>query len=290
MTNVLKIGAVLSLAVVFAACNQTPQGNSVPSTAETDAVSASINDEVMASTSTLTLENGLQALSLSNSARVQAGGGCITVNPNPVVDTDSDGVPDSATYTFDCSSDRPLYAFSTKGTLQVSDPSSDAGTWGFDSQSDLTHTTTNKLRGITVTEARKGSRSPRKTGDQVSQSHNITVTRTVNTDPSATITNLWNLTFSATTPGSITMGSPLPAGSIVIAGNYGFSKNGMNRTWTLSTTAPLQYDPSCDNPLMIVGGTLRATLSGPNGNGFLEVMYGACGTEPVVTRNFTPAA
>jgi hypothetical protein len=297
MNVVLKLGAVwkfsaaLTLAALFAGCNQTQTpSSSTPSSTETQAVGDSITSELSSSSSTLTLQSGLQTLSLSGGAKVQAGRGCVTANPDPVVDTDKDGVPDNATFTFDCSSDRPVFSLTTKGTLQVSDPSGDAGTWGFDSTSDLTHTSTNKLKGLTVTETVKGSRSPRKTGDQIVQSHNITLTRTVGSEPTATVTNLWNLTFNAITPGSIMMGEMLTAGTMNIAGNFSFSKGDISRTWTLSTTTPLQYDPSCAEPLKIVAGTLRATVSAAGGNGYLEVQYGACGTEPVITRNFTPAS
>jgi hypothetical protein len=291
MKIVLKLGAALALASVFVACNQPGPTNSVPSVAETDAVGASISDELMASSSTLTLENGLQSLSFSSDqARVQAGRGCVTVNPNPVVDSDADGVPDTATYTFDCATNRPFFAYTTQGTLQVSDPSSDAGVWGFDSSSNLTHTRTNLTTGKVLTEVRKGSRSPRKTGDQITQSHNITVTRSFTGEDTATITNLWNLVFTASTSGSIVMGGALPAGSMTAAGNYSFGKGGINRTWTISTISPVQYDPACTDDLKVVGGTIRATLSGPNGNGFLEVQYGTCGSDPVITRNFTSAS
>jgi hypothetical protein len=289
--QVVKLGAALVLAGLFAACNQPAPTNSAPSVAETDAVSASISDELMASASTLTLENGLQSLSFSSDGvQAQAKRACVTVNPDPVVDTDGDGVPDNATYTFDCATNRPFFAYTTKGSLQVSDPSSDAGVWGFNSTSDLTHTRTNLTTSKVLTETRKGSRSPRKTGDQITQSHNITVTRSFTGEDTATITNLWNLVFTASTPGSIVMGTALPAGSMTAAGNYAFSKGGLSRTWTISTTSPVQYDPACTDDLKIVGGTLRATLSGPNGNGFLEIQYGACGTDPVITRDFTPVS
>jgi hypothetical protein len=291
MNNVLKFGAALALASLFAACNQTTTpANTAPSVAETDAVSASLSDEAMASASTLTMESSVQTLSFGDGAQAQALRPCVTVNPNPVVDTDGDGVPDNATYTFDCAINRPLFTYTTKGTLQVSDPSSDPSVWGFNSTVNLTHTRTSTLNGKTLTLVRTGTRSPRKTGDAITQSHNLTVKRTLTGEDTATITNLWNLTFNATQPGSIQMNAPLPAGTISLAGNYTFSKSNVSRTWTLSTTSPLQYDPTCTDDLKIVGGTLRATLANSSGDGFLEVRYGACGVAPVVTRSFTNAS
>jgi hypothetical protein len=294
---------VLGLALALGACNQpvpgvNPPTNTTPvSQAEAIDTTDAINDEIISATGTATVGGTVAFASFGSVslASLQSGLGvqaskpaCVTVSPSPVVDSDGDGVPDSATYTFDCSRDGPLFAGSKKGTIQIADPSSDVGVWGFDSNINLTETHTSKLRGITVTDVRTGSRSPRKTSDQLVQSHNITVQRSVTglaTPWNATIQNQWNLTFNATTAGSIVMGSPLPAGSIQIAGSYSVTRNGAVRAWTLSTPLPLSYDPACTDDLKIVGGKLLATLNTSSGaGGTLEVVYGACGTDPVVTR------
>ncbi len=303
MKKLHAIPAFLTLALALAACNTvTPPitGSTVTQAEATDTASA-VNTEIASSVGTLTVGGavGYASLGLVTPASLEGGlsaqtaptpaAPCVTVTPKPVVDTDKDGVPDTATFTFDCTRDGPLAASSKKGTLQVTDPSSDAGVWGFDSSIDLTESVTNKLKGITVTDARKGSRSPRKTGDQIVQSHNINTVRSVTGQPDASIQNQWNLTFAATTAGSIVMGSPLPAGSIQIAGSYSFSRDGKTRTWTASTPTVLGYDPACTADLKIVSGKLVLTLSGPNGGGgTMEVVYNACGTEPTVTR--TPAS
>ncbi len=300
MKNIHAIPAFLTLSLALAACNTgiTPPitGGTVTQAEAVDTASA-VNTELASSVGTLTVGGAVGYASLGLVTPASLAGGfsaqmtptapCVTVTPKPVVDTDKDGVPDTATFTFDCSRSGPLGASSKKGTLQVTDPSSDAGVWGFDSNIDLTESFTNNLRGITVTDTRKGSRSPRKTGDQIVQSHNITTTRSVTGQPDATIQNQWNLTFAATTPGSIVMGSALPAGSIQIAGSYSFSRDGKTRTWTVSTPSLLGYDPACTADLKIVSGKLVMTLSGPNGDGSVEVAYNACGTEPTITR--TPA-
>jgi hypothetical protein len=290
MKNVIKLGAVLTLAAMLAACNTGgSQVNNNPNAAEVNATASAMTDELVSSSSLVTVENSVNSLSFgeSTTSNLRARPACVTVTPSPLVDTDGDGVADSATYTFDCSKDGVIFASSKTGTLLITDPSSVAGVWGFDSTSDLTETNTNKITGKTVTEVRKGSRSPRKTADQVVQSHNITVTRSVTDQPTATITNLWNYTFNASTPGSIAMGQPLPAGTASLAGNWSFSRDGKSRTYTVSTISPLQYDPSCTDRLKIVGGKLRGTLANNSGDGFIEITFGACGTEPTVTKSFT---
>ena len=291
MKNVFKLGAVLTLAATLAACNPGVQVNNNPNNAEVNATASAMTDELISSSSQVTVENSLNSLSFGEGlqSNLRAKPTCVTVTPSPVVDTDGDGVPDQATYTFDCTKTGVLFSYSKTGTLSVSDPSSDAGVWGFDAEINLTESRTNNISGQVVTEVRKGSRSPRKTADQVVQSHNITVTRTVTDEPTATITNLWNFTFNATTPGSIVMSQPLPAGSASVAGNWSFSRDGKNRTYTLNTISPLQFDPSCTEALKIVGGKIRGTLSNNSGDGFIEISFNACGTAPTITKSFTPS-
>jgi hypothetical protein len=290
MKNVIKLGAVLTLAAMMAACNAGgSQVSNNPNSSEVNATASAMTDELVSSSSLVTVENSVNSLSFGESAQsnLRARPACVTVTPSPLVDTDGDSVPDSATYTFDCSKDGVIFASTKTGTLVVSDPSNVAGVWGFDSTSDLIETNTNKITNKTVTEVRKGSRSPRKTADQVVQSHNITVTRSVTDQPTATITNLWNYTFNATTAGSIVMGQPLPAGTASLAGNWSYSRDGKSRTYTVSTISPLQFDPTCTDRLKIVGGKVRGTLSNNSGDGFIEITFGACGVEPTVNKSWT---
>jgi hypothetical protein len=290
MKNVIKLGAVLTLAAMMAACNAggSQVGNN-PNSAEVNATASAMTDELVSSSNLVTVENAVNSLSFGESASssLRARPACVTVTPSPLVDTDGDGVPDSATYTFDCSKSGVLYSSTKTGTLLVTDPSSVAGVWGFDSTADLTETRTNNITGKTVTEVRKGSRSPRKTADQVVQSHNITTTRSVTDESTATITNLWNYVFNASTPGSIVMGQPLPAGSASVSGNWSFSRDGKSRTYTVSTISPLQYDPTCTDALKLVGGKVRGTLSNNSGDGFIEISFNACGVAPTVTKSWT---
>ncbi len=289
MNNVFQLGAVLTLTAVLAACNPGAIQIGNPNSAEVSATASAMTDELISSSSLVTVENAVNSLSFGEStqANVRARPACVTVTPSPLVDTDADGVPDTATYTFNCSKTDVVFSSSKKGTLLVTDPSSVAGVWGFDSTSDLTETRTNNITGKTVTEVRKGSRSPRKTSDQVVQSHNITVTRSVTDQPTATITNLWNYVFNATTPSSIVMGQPLPAGTASLSGNWSYNRDGKSRTYTVSTISPLQFDPTCTDRLKIVGGKLRGTLSNNSGEGFIEITFNACGIEPTINKSWT---
>jgi hypothetical protein len=291
MKNVLKLGAVLTLAASLAACNAGLPQTSLPTAAEIQATADAMTDELASSSSQVTLENSINALSFGDSAQSsgRAKPACVTITPAPLVDTDGDGVADSATYTFDCSKTGVFFSSSKTGSLQVTDPSSDAGVWGFDSTANLTESRTNLTTGKTVTEVRKGSRSPRKTADQVVQSHNITVSRSVTDQPTATITNLWNYSFNALTAGSIVMGQPLPAGTASLSGNWSFSRDSKTHTYAVSTISPLQYDPNCAEPLKIVGGKIRGTLANNSGEGYIEITYNACGTAPTISKNFTPS-
>ncbi len=299
MQKLLTIPAALTIALALGACSQTPSatpptGNTSTITqAEANDTASALGDELASSSASLTVGGTLSYTSLGLITPASLSGGlsaqamtmpaCVTVSPNPIVDTDGDGVPDNATYTFNCSRDGMQVASSKTGTLQITDPSSTAGVWGFDSSINLTESRTFKLSGITVTDVRTGSRSPRKTSDEIVESHNITTKRSVTGKSDATVQNQWNLTFTATTPGSIVVGQTLPAGAIQIAGAYSFSRDDAARTWTLSTPTALQYDPACSADLKIVGGVLLATQTGTGAKGVVRVKFNACGTDPTVT-------
>ena len=313
MNKLVVVGSTLALTLALAACNTgrlpvTGTPASGPLTSQDAAVAGdSISREVASSAASLTVGNAVSELSfgsvrlesLGGSLSIQGDGGgfkpgkpggqnCVTVTPSPTVDTDGDRVPDKATFTYDCSrSNNGVVSSSRKGTVEISDPSNDAGVWGFDSKVNLVEVSTKKGGNKTVTETRTGERHPRKTADKITQDHTLNVLRQVTGEPDATVANTWKLEFTAATPGTIEMGKPLPAGSITANGSHSVTKDGKVRAYALETTTPLQYDPACDAELKIVAGTVKATVTKDTGTGTLEVSFGACGTEPTVTK--TPA-
>jgi hypothetical protein len=318
MKQLHLIGSAFALTVALAACSTSRLPGGTPASgplSSQDAMIArdTISSEFALSAAALTVGNAVHELSFG-SVSVQASGAglttqrdggmnpgkpgdkregkaCVTISPDPVTDADKDGVPDTATYTYDCSrlgKDGAVVS-SRKGTVEVSDPSSDAGVWGFDSKVNLVSTSIKKGGSRTITETRTGERHPRKTADKITPDETLNVNRSVTGETDAVTSKTWKLEFSATTPGSIEMGKPLPAGSISAQGSHSVTKDDKIRAYTLETTALLQYDPSCDDDLKIVAGTVKATVTKDTGTGTLEVTFGACGTEPVVVKTGEPA-
>jgi hypothetical protein len=314
MTKPVLITSALVLAFALASCGSTPNlKTNAPLTGQSLSAStaAAVSDEAASAASSLTASNAMSDLSFDSVSLASSGAGlgiqsegpkrpgdrnpgvkpgkpnekCVTITPSPVVDTDKDGVPDTATMTFDCTRDSTGYSFSRTGTVQISDPLSTPGDRGFDSVVDLSEKRTNKLTGKVVTETRKGERHPRRNGDKITQNHDMTIARTVTDEPDASIHNIWNLEFTATTPGSIVKDSLLPAGSLSITGTHEVVRDGATRTYALETSSPLGYDPTCDADIKYVSGILKVTATGASNDGTLEIAYGACGTDPVITKN-----
>jgi hypothetical protein len=319
MNKPVLITSALTLAFALASCGNTPTGSNkaAPSatlTSQSLAVStaAAISDEAASATSSLTANNAMTDLSFESASLTSSSAGigiqsaepkaegerkpgfkpggklgekCVTITPSPTVDSDGDKVPDSATMTFDCLRDNLKYSFSRTGTVQISDPSSIVGEGGYDKTINLTEKRSNKLTGKTVTEVRTGERHPRRSGDKIVQDHDIKVTRSVTDEADASIHNVWKLEFTASTPGSIVKGNVLPAGRLSINGTHSVVRDGATRTYALKTSSPLTYDPTCDADIKYVAGTLKATRTGANSEGSLEIAYGACGTDPVITKS-----
>ena len=314
MTKPVLITSALALAFALASCGGTPNlktNAALTGQSLSASTAAAVSDEAASATSSLTVGNAMTDLSFDSVSLASSGAGlgiqseepkrdgdrnpgvkpgkpnekCVTITPSPVVDTDGDRVPDSATMTFDCSRDSAGYSFSRSGTIQISDPSSIAGEGGLDSIINLSEKRSNKLTGKVVTETRSGERHPRRNGDKISQNHDITIARTVTDEPDANIHNVWKLEFTAATAGSIVKGSLLPAGTLSIAGTHTVSRDGATRTYSVQTPTVLTYDPSCDADIRYVSGSLKLTATAANNDGTLEIAYGACGTDPVITKN-----
>jgi hypothetical protein len=315
MNKPVLITSALALAFALASCGSTTTnlqtGTALTGQSLSASTAAAINDEAASAASSLTASNAMSDLSFDSASLASSGTGlgiqseggksgsdrnpgfkpgkpnekCVTITPSPVVDTDGDKVPDSATMTFDCSRDSTNYSASRTGTIQISDPSSIAGEGGFDSVINLNEKRTNKLTGKVVTESRTGERHPRRNGDKITQNHDITIARTVTGESDASIHNVWKLEFSATTAGSIVKGSLLPAGTLSIDGTHTAVRDGVTRTHTVQTPTVLTYDPTCSADIKYVAGVLKVTATGAEKDGSLEIAYGACGTDPVITKN-----
>jgi hypothetical protein len=197
-------------------------------------------------------------------------------------DTDGDGVPDDATYTFvlaDCSSTN----FEVSGTIRLVDPSPTAvgynGTFtdfllkllgnGSDFASiklDGTHSVLGTPGSATLSENMVTTVNAQDNGESLTGS----------------LSNNWSVTFTPAVGQNLEMDTPLPDGAFSVNGTFVYNVNGQHFSFGVQTQAPLQYDSACDIGFPFSSGELRARVGGPNGRAYVKVTYTACGTQPTV--------
>jgi hypothetical protein len=292
------LGAALlaALALSLGACSDSndPSGSTANALTQTQAddMSSDVAQDVdeLAELSTFDASNGVPL-----AAPVQAAingappAPCVTVTPNPVVNSDGDAVPDSARFIYDACVFTRGAGFVTDslgGTIDFIDPLPLAASIG------VRHIFTNftRARVNTVVPLRSfmavhnGLREWGGNADTLG--HIITGFETAWTHPSGRTTTHeknWVAKFTATTPGSISLITPLPAGSITVNGTGNWST--VNRTWAVQTTTvtPLQYDPTCTVAPRFTAGELTLAVSRNGEVTNVDIVFTACG-QYTVTR------
>ena len=283
-TSRLLTGALLAATVGLGACSDS----SGPTTPPLSASNAAEVGDAVASTATLALA-GIQpsvpafgtGFPLFANGRSITGGLSFAPPATPpencpsasdLTDTDGDGVPDSAVWTFaaanctetDVEGNRSVVT----GSVAISDPGITAG---YDLQ----------LNSLTGQYFQNGDTSPilqlimdgdwslRATSDAISTDQNYTYVLTVQNER-VTLANDLAVAFNAASGTSISWGVPLPDGTISIDGAWRVSSSRESHSLTLVTVTPLSYDDSCEGIVEGVidaygtGGAVRVTWTGCN--------------------------
>lgn len=176
-------------------------------------------------------------------------------------DTDGDGVPDDATWTFnaaDCTrTDLEGNSSVVTGAVGISDP-------GLTPGYDLS------IQALSARFYQSGDPDPalqldldgtwglRGTSDALSLDQNYQFALTV-LGESATLTNDLQVEFAAAEGTAIAWGVPLPDGLLTINGNWEVAADGEAHHLALTTMEPLVYDDACGG---ITGGVLLAAGTG----------------------------
>jgi hypothetical protein len=214
---------------------------------------------------------------------------CVTLSPTPVVNSDSDIVPDSVQFDYNaCGFSRAGGALldSLSGAIDFIDPQPTAASHGVRHRfHDFTRVRVNVLfprRSFIA--VHNGVREWGGNADTLG--HTITDFTSSWTHPGGRTTTHdkdWVAKFVATVPGSIAADQPLPAGTWTGTGTSTWGT--ANRSWsvTLSTPEALKYDPSCTVTPRLTDGTLElvATRNGVTTN--ITIAFINCG-EYQVTR------
>lgn len=291
-----KLGATLlaALAVVLGACSDS-SGPSTSTNTLTQVQASDIASDVsgdiddLADFSTFDASTGMSIASEQVRTQSSPPPACVTISPNPPTNSDGDAVPDSVRFTYDnCIFTRGngTVTDSLGGAIDFVDPLPLLTSLGVRHRfTDFTRKRVNSafpLRSFMATQ--NGTREWGGNADTLG--HTITAFTTVWTHPSGRVTTHerdWVAKFTAATPGTISLITPLPAGSFTVNGTGSWTTD--TRTWSVATTTttPLAYDPSCTVAPRFTAGQLDLVVTRDNVITNVSIVFTACG-QYTVTR------
>lgn len=214
---------------------------------------------------------------------------CVDVSPLPLVNSDADIVPDSMRLDYaDCVFTRGngLIIDSLSGTIDFLDPLPVTASTG------VRHVFTDFRRSRTNTVFRARSFSAVHNGVREwgaspdTLGHTITNFVSTWTHPGGGTTThekTWVAKFTATTPGSIVFGLPIPAGTWVLNGTSVWTRRGRSFDVVVTTAVPLVFDPACETTPPFTSGTLDLVVTRNGEVTNVEIQFLGCG-QVQVTR------
>jgi hypothetical protein len=205
-------------------------------------------------------------------------------------DTDGDGIPNNATFTFTTANCTVVDTVSgstasVTGTVAFQDTDDNDTFFGYSvGFGQWRYTLTSggssafiQLNGTTAADVGTGA---------VSGNDHYAVTVGAGSD-NLTVSQNWDAAYTPDPGEVVDPGAPsLPAGSFAINGNFGFSgqSQGQSGAWSfgLTTTNALAFDPSCGDINQLTAGSIQGVISANTAVGFTIDLQG-CGVTPTVT-------
>ena len=209
--------------------------------------------------------------------------GCPSFSPDPPIDTDQDGVPDNALFTFDpqfCTTTDQNGTSVITGSVRVSDPVS--ATIGFDLDINALRLAFTSATGSdNFALSMDGTRSLRGSSSLLTLDEDFSLGAEAG-GQSVSLDAAHSVSFTAETASSIVFDGLLPNGTIDLSGNFQAVAPDGFFSLLLSTPVPLTYDASCGFDGDVVAGVLRAAASSQQGSAAVEVTLNGCGVAPTV--------
>jgi hypothetical protein len=268
-------GSLLLLGASGCGDSTDSSGAIVLSVSETNDIGDALADEVDQSVGSITTEG------------TEFSSGCATVDNT--TDTDADGAPDNATFTFAL----PACRFTgfrggtleITGTINLSDPTPAAADFNYlATLTDFQFKLTSPNATHTFTATRNGTRTLSGSAAGVSLSNNITLVRSAPSRTDATITHDLMLSFTPSAGQVLALGQPLPSGTFTKSGTFTWSRGTVTRTFIVTTVVPLGWDATCTTDRKIASGEVHAMLAD---GGYIKTVWSGCGADP--TRTFVRA-
>lgn len=270
--------ALTALALGLVACGDStdPDDDPLPDNAAT-AVGLTVRDNVEASFDAFFPRRLLQPLSIG-----EAEDPCVT--GSSTTETDGDGVPDDASYTFTAPPCRYEgirgFTLDVVGQLRISDPAPE--TPGFGAVVDLANlrfSLTAEDSDLNYSVTRNGRVTLTGSTTELQLASELQVLRTFTGLSDAAVEHLWVLGFDPET--TLQINEPLPSGSVSVAGSVNWTRGAENFDLTVTTVTPLHYNAACNEPgqrfdagELAVSGTFGETP------GAVHIAWGDCGDDP----------
>ncbi|GEM47284.1 hypothetical protein [Deinococcus cellulosilyticus] len=270
---------IVTSALSLVSCSKGPTPGEGLTALQASSLGSVLSSELQNLTAALTDTDFAAGFSAVN-AQATGKPECVTASPDPTADADGDGLPDTVTYTYNCQKSGPAGSNSVQGTLKFEDTQTAPAQGAKVTATSLTFSQKDASGNNVLYESRNGTRTASGTTTAISVGNDMTVVRQVSSQTAGTLKNKLQVAFQATA-GTITAKS-LPAGTLEVSGNASWTQGDLNTDLNVTTVNPLQFDPGCASALKIVGGQLKATLTGSGPKGYLNVTFGACGTEPSI--------
>jgi hypothetical protein len=280
MSNTAWLCAAAAALTLVAGCGDNQGSDGGPQSDITGAVAALVRDESGAALDALSLPTLLTPLGAGASSA------CATPTTTPV-DGDGDGVPDEATWIFTAPPCRFTgYRGGTLdvvGDLRIEDPAPAAAGFGYQSTLTAVRSTFTPSGDSpdVYTVTRNGTRALSGSVAGLQLSADLQVARTFAGKPDAAVDEQWTATFTPETP--LQINTPLPGGTLDIAGTLDWTQGTDNFLLTVTTPTPLHYDASCSDARRFDAGELRAAGTIAGTAGYVRVVWTECGKDPQVS-------
>jgi hypothetical protein len=266
------------LAAVLAACGDStdPDSDPLPDNAAT-AVGLTARDNVEASLDAFFPARLLQPFSTG-----PADDPCVT--PSSSAETDGDGVPDDASYTFTAPPCRYAgvrgFSLDVVGQLRIVDPVPETPGFGANlSLTALRFSLSAEDTDKNYSVVRNGTMALTGSPAALDLTTELQVVRTFTGLPDAAVELVWTVGFDP--ENTLQINQPLPNGSVTLSGEVGWTRGNESFDLTITTATPLHYAASCDAiGQRFDGGELRVSGTFGETPGYVRIVWEDCGDDP----------